>query len=129
MDVTPTPAPTQTIVIRQGRSGDSIGGVLEHQRDAVTVTVIGYSTTREVVSGDFVFAVSSGNTATNGGDVPVTLGSAFTTWYASSASNPFGGQFKLTLPFNVANGTSTSVTSVSVKLTNTVGASAAASPQ
>jgi Putative Ig domain len=128
VDVTPTPAPTQTIVIKpaapviQSVAFSNAGGT-------VTVTVIGYSTTREVVSGDFVFAVATGNTVSNGGDVPVTLGSAFTTWYASSASNPFGGQFKLTLPFTVANGTSTSVTSVSVKLTNTVGTSAVASPQ
>jgi hypothetical protein len=128
VDVTPNPPPTQTITIKpaapviQSVAFSNTGGV-------VTVTVIGYSTTREIISGDFVFAVSTGNTVTNGGDVPVTLGSAFTTWYQSSASNPFGGQFKLTIPFNVANGTSAQVTSVSVKLTNTIGTSPAASPQ
>jgi hypothetical protein len=128
VDVTPTPAPVQLIQIKP--AAPVITKVtFTNTNGVVTVTVNGYSTTREVVSGDFVFSVSSGNTVTNGGDVSVPLTSAFTTWYGSTASNPFGGQFGLTIPFNVANGTSTQVTSVSVKLTNTVGTSAAASPQ
>ena len=91
------------------------------------MTVIGYSTTREMVSGQFTFAPATGSTLSQS-SVTVQLSSAFSTWYQSSASNQFGGQFMLTMPFSVS-GTSTDITSVSVTLTNTKGTSAAVSPQ
>ena len=89
--------------------------------------VTGYSTTREMVSGAFTFAPAMGSSLSQS-TVTVQLGSPFSAWYSSSASNPFGGQFLLTAPFSVS-GNAADVISVSVTLTNTKGASPAASPQ
>ncbi len=117
-DVTPSPAPTETVTVApaapvmQTVTFSNSGGGL-------TVTVIGYSTTREMVSGQFQFYTSSGPIL-----VPVTvqLGAAFSTWYQSSASNQYGSQFSLTIPFTVA-GTATDIVSVNATITNTQGSS------
>jgi hypothetical protein len=88
----------------------------------VTVTVVGFSSTREMVSGLFHFAPATGVTFTSP-DVTVQLASAFTTWWTNTAqSNPFGTQFTLTMPFTLST-QSTSVVSVTVTLTNSKGAS------
>jgi len=50
------------------------------------------------------------------------LGTLFSTYYASAASAPFGSQFKLVLPFTLSD--PLGVVSVSVNLTNALGASA-----
>ena len=64
------------------------------------MVVTGYSTTREMVSGQFTFAPASGSTLSQS-EVTVQLASAYSTWYQSTASNPWGGQFMLTVPFSV----------------------------
>jgi hypothetical protein len=125
--ITPTPAPaTETITIAP--SAPVITAVtFSNTSGSLTVTVKGYSTTRDMVSGQFTFAPASGSTLSQS-SVTVQLGSAYSTWYQSSASNPWGGQFLLTMPFSVS-GTAADVASVSVTLTNTQGASAAVTPQ
>ena len=126
VDITPSPAPTETVMIAS--SAPVITSVkFSNASGALTVTVIGYSTTREMVSGQFTFAPASGSTLSQS-TITVQLGSAFSTWYQSSASNQWGGQFMLSMPFSVS-GTAADVASVSVTLTNTKGASAAATPQ
>ncbi len=125
-DITPSPAPTQTITI--AKSAPVIQSVtFSNTGGGLTVTVIGYSTTREMTSGAFTFAPTTGNTLAQN-TVTVPLASAFATWYQSGASNPFGGQFKLTVPFTVSSNAA-GVASVSVTLTNSVATSAAAAPQ
>ena len=94
---------------------------------SLAVTVTGYSTTRDMVSGVFTFAPATGSTLSQSA-ITVQLGSAFSTWYQSSASNQFGGQFLLTVPFSVS-GDAADVASVSVTLTNSQGASAVGTPQ
>jgi len=84
----------------------------------LTVTVTGYSTTRDMTSGTFTFAPATGSTLAQN-TVTVPLSSAFTTWYQNSASNAFGSQFKLTVPFTVSSNAA-GVASVSVTLTNSV---------
>ena len=115
-NITPTPAPSETIPVASGPPvietvtfSNSGGGL--------TVTVVGYSTTREMVSGQFQF-----NTPTGPILLPVTVPvtPAFSTWYQSSASNPFGSQFTLTVPFTVS-GNAGDIVSVSATLTNTKG--------
>jgi hypothetical protein len=120
-DITPSPAPTSTItavavvpVINTVTLQQVTGGV--------SVVVTGYSNTREVSSGSFTFTVS-GSTLS---PITVPLTSAFTTWFSNSTSNATGGQFRLTVPFSVT-GSATSISRVSVTLTNSKGASAAAS--
>ncbi len=126
VDITPTPAPIETITIAS--SAPVIESVsFSNTGGALTVTVTGYSTTREMVSGQFTFAPVTGSTLSQSA-ITVQLASAFATWYQSSASNQYGGQFMLTEPFTVS-GTAADVASVSVTLTNTQGVSAPVAPQ
>jgi len=123
-NVTPSPAPTKTITI--DTAVPVITSVaLQQATGGINVVVQGYSNTREVSSGSFTFSVSSGNTLSQA-TLSVPLTSAYTTWFNNSASNATGGQFRLTVPFSVT-GSATAVTRVSVTLTNSKGASAAAS--
>jgi hypothetical protein len=99
---------------------------LQQVTGGLSVVVTGYSNTREVSSGSFTFTVSSGNTLSQA-TIPVTLSSAYAVWFGNASSNATGGQFKLTVPFSVTQGSATAVTKVSVTLTNKQGASAAVS--
>lgn len=117
-DITPSPAPTETVtispaapVIETVKFSSGSGGL--------TVNVIGYSTTREMVSGQFQFFTSTGPILT---PVTVQLSSAFSSWYSSSSSNQYGSQFTLTIPFSVS-GNAQDIVSVNAVLTNTKGAS------
>jgi len=123
-DITPSPAPTKTITINPAVPV-ILSVALQQVTGGINVVVEGYSNTREVSSGSFTFTVSSGNTLSQA-QFTVTLTSAYATWFNSTASNATGGQFKLTVPFNVT-GSATAVTKVTVTLTNGQGPSAAAS--
>jgi large repetitive protein len=126
VNVTPTPAPSETITIPA--SAPVIQSVtFANTSGSLAVTVTGYSTTRDMVSGVFTFAPVTGSTLSQSA-ITVQLGSAFSAWYQSSASNQFGGQFLLTVPFSVS-GDAADVASVSVTLTNSKGASATVTPQ
>lgn len=88
----------------------------------ITVTVTGFSSSREMVSGLFHFAPAT-NVSFASSDLTVPLASAFSTWYSNTAqSNPFGTQFTLTAPFSLST-QSTAVVSVTVTLTNSKGSS------
>jgi hypothetical protein len=120
-DITPSPAQVKTIPI--DAAVPVITSVaLQQVTGGLSVVVKGYSNTREVSSGSFTFAVSSGNTLSQA-TITVPLTSAYTTWFNNAASNATGGQFQLTVPFSVT-GSATAVTRVTVTLTNRQGASA-----
>jgi hypothetical protein len=120
-DITPSPAPVKTIPI--DAAVPVITSVaLQQVTGGLSVVVKGYSNTREVSSGSFTFAVSSGNTLSQA-TITIPLASAYTTWFNNAASNASGGQFQLTVPFSVT-GSATAVTKVTVTLTNRQGASA-----
>jgi hypothetical protein len=119
-DVTPSNLAPQTIAVA------AVPPVIQSVKltpgtGSVTVTVTGYSSTREMVSGLFHFAPATGSTLSQS-DITVQLGSAFGAWYQSAASNTIGSQFQLTIPFTVS-GSSANVVAVTVTLTNTKGAS------
>jgi hypothetical protein len=88
----------------------------------ITVTVVGFSSSREMVSGLFHFAPAQNVTFTSG-DITVPLATPFSTWWSNTTqSNPYGTQFTLTAPFSLST-QSTAVVSVTVTLTNSKGAS------
>jgi len=101
---------------------------LQQVTGGLNVVVSGYSNTREVSSGSFTFTVSSGNTLSQAA-ITVPLTSAYATWFGNTTSNATGGQFKLTVPFSVTQGSASAITKVSVTLTNGQGTSAAVSSQ
>ena len=123
-NVTPTPAPSATIVVTAGPP--VITAVTANRTSTgFTVTVTGYASNRDVDSGTYQFSPLGGATLQTS-QVSTTVTSLFTQWYGSSSSAPYGSQFTLTQPFNV-NGSASSVLSVNVTLMNALGTSAAAS--
>ena len=124
IDVTPTPAPSATIIVTAG--APVITGVAASRTSTgFTVTVTGYASNRGVDTGAYQFSASAGATLTTS-QVSTPITSLFTQWYSSAGSAPFGSQFTLTQPFNV-NGSASSILSVSVTLTNALGTSPAVS--
>jgi hypothetical protein len=122
-NVTPTPAPSQTIQVTAG--APVITSVTAARTSTgFTVSVTGFASNRDVDSGTFQFSASEGSnlqtTQLSTTDTPL-----FTTWYGTSTSAPFGSQFTLSQPFTV-NGSSSAVLSVTVTLTNALGTSPAA---
>jgi len=121
-DITPTPAPSQTIRIIA--AAPVIGSVTAiRTASGFTVTVIGFSTPRQVTQAAFLFAAAaSANLQTTSLTIATT--SLFSTWYSSAAASPYGSQFSFVQPFTVT-GDTTGITSVTVTLTNAQGTSAA----
>jgi len=94
-----------------------------------TIKVTGRSTPRNMTSAVFHFTSPTGTTLASA-DITVPLTSAFTTWYGSSASIPFGSTFAMTVQFSFTApvGETVPYTTVTVTLTNSVGASNATAP-
>lgn len=124
VNVTPTPAPTQTIIVTAG--APVITGITATRTGTgFTVMVTGYASNRDVDSGTYQFSASAGaNLLTTQLNTSIT--SLFTQWYGSAGSAPYGSQFTLTQPFTVGGSTSAAVLSVTVTLTNGLGTSPAA---
>jgi large repetitive protein len=96
---------------------------------AFSISVTGRSTPRNMTSALFHFTSPTGTTPASA-DITVPLTSAFTTWYGSSASFPFGSTFTMTVQFSFTGpaGLTVPYTTVTVTLTNSVGASNTSSP-
>jgi large repetitive protein len=94
----------------------------------LTVTVTGFSSTRDMSNGQYAF-VPAANDSFASNDVSVALNGAFATWYGNTAqSNQYGTQFTLTVPFTLTTASGSAVSSVvavsvTVTLSNSKGAS------
>ena len=95
------------------------------------IAVTGYSTPRDMTSALFHFTPTTGTTLA-ATDVTVPLNTAFVNWYASGASNAFGSQFTLTVPFTFQVSTGpisiAPVAALTVTMTNSAGVSATSNP-
>jgi len=117
-DITPSPAPSTTLII------PSLAPVITKVSAATTaggftITVVGYATSRQITQAVFQFTPASGTTLSST-SFTISTTSLFTTWYGSAAAAPYGSQFSFTQPFTVS-GSASSVTSVSVTLSNGLG--------
>jgi hypothetical protein len=83
--------------------------------------ITGWSTPRNLTDAKVHLTPAAGHNLQTT-DLTVSLASVAPQWYASAASAQFGSQFTLVLPFTV-QGTTAAIASVSVQLTNSVGAS------
>jgi len=90
------------------------------------LAITGFSNTREVSQALLQFTPAAGQTLQTT-TLTVSLTSAATAWFQSSASDQYGSQFILTLPFTVTDGSASAIGSVSVQLVNTQGTSTSAS--
>ena len=93
-----------------------------------TLLVIGYSTTRSLGSLSVTFNPAAGyNLATT--TFSTDLSQAGALWYQKAASQAFGGQFEISIPFNLTGPVSStktllqSLASVSVTVSNSIGTS------
>ncbi len=115
-----TPVPDAIVPIT--RSAPVItAGTAQLSATSFTLLIDGFSNTREIVSATFRLTPAPGSSLATT-DVPVSVAATFAAYYQSAASVPFGGQFRLTQPFNV-NGPLTDIDSVVVTVTNSVGTS------
>lgn len=94
--------------------------VLNPSATGMTVEVQGYSTTRELSSATFTFTAASGSTLEGTSTFTVPLNSA--TWFDSTDGRSNGSRFSLQVPFTFS-GDPAAIGSVSVTLTNSIGAS------
>lgn len=96
--------------------------------NSFSLSIVGYSTTRSLTSLSVQFTAASGFTVPTT-QLTVDLTQISTAWFGSSAAQPFGGQFSLTVPFNfqgtVPAGQSliNAISAVSVSLVNSAGGS------
>ena len=128
VDITPTDPPEQSTTVPA--SPPSITAVLVESvtPSGFTVVVSGFSTTREITQATFRFTGRSGIQVQPSSVSPAGIGEAFADWYEARAeqSQPFGSLFTLEVPFTIG-GEQNAIASVSVTLSNSQGASEAAS--
>jgi hypothetical protein len=124
VNITPAVAPAATTTI--AATAPTIGSVsVATTAGGLQVTVVGTSTTLDMQTATFQFTPAAGaNLQTS--SVSVNVSSLFAAWYKNPASLATGSQFSLTEPFTISGNVS-SIASVTVTLTNSVGASAPAS--
>jgi hypothetical protein len=129
INLTPAIPPALNLTVAQSAPRLLSVQVSARTATGVTLLVSGYATGRSITQIDLQFTAVSGE---NLGSPKVSLNvePSFTAWYQSTASQQFGSQFTVTLPFtlqgdvvNVTNVTDT-LQSVAVTLTNRQGVSA-----
>jgi hypothetical protein len=121
---TSVPGPTRTITIR--RAVPVITSVaITRSGGGLSIRIDGFTNTRQLTEARVTFTASGDVDLTTANQVTVNVAAAIQSWFASAASQPFGGQFALTLPFTVS-GDAANITGVSVVIANGEGSSAAA---
>ncbi len=93
----------------------------------LTVAVTGYTTTRTLTSLNFTFTGLTGQTLAQ---LPSDVSASSRVWFESTASQGFGGQFTVEVPFTLQSGSAATGTdlvanihSVVVKIANEIGTS------
>lgn len=123
-----TPSTLQPVSIQVPASAPFISSVaLVRSGSTITVTIQGFSSTREMQSADFHFVPASGASIANP-DVTVKLGNAFASWYSQAASDQYGSAFTYVQTFTLSQDSS-SVGFLSVTLNNSIGSSNIGSAQ
>ncbi len=101
--------------------------VVTRSGTAMSVAILGFSSTRDMSQATFHFTPAAGKSLTTT-DLTVSLTSPFVTYYQSAQSDAAGTSFLYTQPFTL-NTDSTSVGTVTVTLSNSQGASQPVSAQ
>lgn len=113
LNLTPSPAPAVSLTVAPSAPTLLSVGLTAQSTTGFTLQIVGFSTTHSLTALNFQFTTNSGNSASNG-SVSVSVSAAAANWYASTQSQPFGGQFSVSIPFILTQtSTSTTVTPVS----------------
>ncbi|MCU1257600.1 MAG: cell surface receptor domain protein [Bryobacterales bacterium] len=119
VDVTP---PGGTLALQIPRQAPVIRSAqLIRSASGLEIDITGYATSRDVTQATFHFTTAADSNLQLA-DFTVPLSSTFAAWYASAAAAPYGSQFTYAQPFSI-QGNSSAITSVTVTLTNSIGAS------
>ncbi|MCW5965270.1 MAG: putative Ig domain-containing protein [Bryobacterales bacterium] len=119
-DVTPTPPPTEIIVIPAVAPTISDLTVTRNAT-GLTVVVRGFSTPRNMTSATLTFTPRPGATTSGQLTFTVDLAAAFAAFYSQAASAQHGSRFQLTIPITLT-GDPADITGLSVQLRNSVAA-------
>jgi hypothetical protein len=118
------PGPSRSILIR--RAAPTITTLtLTRSGSGLEIRIEGATNTRQLSEARITFTAAGDVDLTTASQLTVNVSAAIQSWFASAASQAFGGRFALTVPFTVS-GQASSITGVSVVITNGEGASAAA---
>jgi hypothetical protein len=119
-DITPSPPPTKQI--RINAASPTLSAV-QATRTATgfTITIQGFSTTREITQAIFHFNPAAGADLQTT-DVTIPVASTFNSWFQSDAVTAFGSQFLFTQSFTV-QGDTQAIVSATVVLVNAQGSS------
>jgi hypothetical protein len=123
-----TPAALVPVVIAVPAVAPIINSVtITRTGQTMNVVITGLSSPRDMAQAQFQFDPAPGASLKTK-ELTVTLNAAFTTWYQNQGSTAFGTAFQYTQPFTL-DSPATDVQSVTVTLTNSVGASQSATAQ
>lgn len=132
LDVTPGSPPTLQFMIAPAApvlTGLQIINATGSPTSAsFAVVITGYSTTRDLSTVNVTFTPASGFSLTTS-QQSENIGDQSSAWFQSSASQAFGGQFQITIPFNLTGKVPTNqslleaISSVSATISNSVGTS------
>jgi hypothetical protein len=126
VDVTPPGTAPQHITV--GRSAPSISSfTCTRSASGITAVIDGYTNTRDATTATFDFQAASGATLGTS-ELVATVTPLFSAYFGGSSGDNVGGVFRYTQPFNI-QGNATSIASITVKLGNSAGTSAAVSCQ
>ncbi|MBL8238511.1 MAG: choice-of-anchor D domain-containing protein [Bryobacterales bacterium] len=130
LDLTPAPAANKTLKLTVPRRAPGLVSlqVAARSADSVTLLITGFTTTRSIRNAEVQF---TGKADAKIAETRFTLdlGTISTAWFRTTASEPFGGQFSLTIPFTFRASTAVtqpiidSLESASLTVTNEAGTS------
>jgi YVTN family beta-propeller protein len=128
VSVLPTPAPSGSVVVPTISPVLKSVSIVNKTSSGFSVQITAYSTPRDLANATFVFTAASG-TDLNGSSPPaVALSSTAQPYFASENGALGGGTFVLTVPFSFT-GDISSLGSVAVTLSNSVGTSSSMTGQ
>ncbi len=123
-----TPANVAPVVITVPAAVPALDSVkLSNDGQTLSVSIVGYSNTREVTKAVFHFTAAPGSSIQNP-DVTVDVSTVFAAWYGSGQSDGYGSAFTYTQPFTIDSDAS-SIAGVTVTLENSVGVSVVVTAQ
>jgi hypothetical protein len=121
------PPPGHTMTLGRVAPVITLLNISSRSASGFELAITGYSTSRALRQVTFLFTPAAGRNLQTS-TVTLDLAPAATTWFQSETAAPFGGQFRLIMPFTV-QGDVNAIGSVSVTLTNAEGTSQAVSVQ
>ena len=117
VQITIAPAPPTITTSAIARSGNTL-----------SVSVDGFSNTRELTTAIFHFTAVPGSTISTP-DITAPVGTVFGNYFSSSASTAYGSTFLYIQSFNLSGNDASSIQSVTVMLVNSQGDSMVATAQ